>query len=297
MSEDRRARSNAPPLTWLRAFEAAARLGSLKDAADELSVAPSTISHHVRDLEGRLGVPLFTRTGRGVALSEEGAQYFRTLRQAFELLRTSPFHSVESRRLRVGCFPFLANEVLVPRLGELKRALSDVDITIRTETHLEALLDPVRASRLDVLIRYGTGRFPGFLSLKLGDVDLVPIAAPDAQTIEKAEDVLSRPIVRVLGPFDGWQVWAAAHKLDGHPKNIAFETDSYHAAALAVERGVGICLGVLPFMRRWLSAQRVKVLAPLATRVDQGAYLVYAMHNARNREIPLLCEWLRSTLA
>src|SRR5215467_6810643 len=103
--------ASTPPLTWLRAFEAAARLGSLKDAADELSVSPSTISHHVRDLEARIGVPLFTRTGRGVALTVEGEQYFQTLRHAFELLRGSVAGADDAaRRLRIGCFPFLANE-------------------------------------------------------------------------------------------------------------------------------------------------------------------------------------------
>src|SRR5262249_11248620 len=111
--------TSTPPLTWLRAFESAARLGSLKDAAAELSVSPSTISHHVRDLEARLGVPLFAKQGRGLTLTEEGERYFSTLRPAFELLRTSTAQESEApRRLRIGCFPFLANEVIVPRLDE-----------------------------------------------------------------------------------------------------------------------------------------------------------------------------------
>lgn len=287
-----------PPLTWLRAFEAAARLGSLKGAAEELSVTPSTISHHVRDLEARLGVPLFTKQGRGVVLTAEGEQYFRTLRQAFELLRGTVLEPAEAgRRLRIGCFPFLANEVIVPRLDELKRALSGTAITLRNDTRLDALLDPSPANRLDVLIRYGSGDFPGYLSLELARVELVPITAPDASPIERAEDLLASPVISVLGPFDGWKAWADGQGLAGRPTNVVLETDSYHAAALAVERGTGICLGILPFMRPWLAARRVQMIGSLTTRIDERAYLVYGLHNEHNRDIPRLHEWLKATLA
>lgn len=287
-----------PPLTWLRAFEAAARLGSLKAAAEELSVTPSTISHHVRDLEARLGTPLFTKQGRGVALTAEGEQYFRTLRQAFELLRGTVLETAgQPRRLRIGCFPFLANEVIVPRLDELKRALAGTSITLRNETHLDALLDPQPANRIDVLIRYGTGDFPGYRSLELSPVELVPITAIDAPRVERAEDVLALPLVRVLGPFDGWKAWANDRGLSGRPSQVVLETDNYHAAALAVERGVGVCLGVLPFMRPWLAARRVRMIAELSTRIDERAYLVYGLHNERNRDIPRLHAWLKTALA
>jgi LysR family glycine cleavage system transcriptional activator len=286
-----------PPLTWLRAFEAAARLGSLKDAAEELSVTPSTISHHVRDLEARLGAPLFTKQGRGVALTAEGEQYFRTLRQAFELLRGTAIESADrARRLRIGCFPFLANEVIVPRLDELKLALSGTSITLRNDVHLDALLDPQPSNRLDVLIRYGTGDFPGCLSLELAPVDLAPIIAPGAHRIERAEDVLELPVIHVAGPFDGWKAWADGHGLVGRPTRVVLETDSYHAAALAVEQGAGICLGILPFMRPWFAARRVQMIGALTTRIEQRAYLVYGLHNERNRDIPRLREWLKGVL-
>jgi len=286
-----------PPLTWLRAFEAAARLGSLKSAAEELSVTPSTISHHVRDLEARLGAPLFAKHGRGVVLTTEGERYFRTLRQAFELLRGTVLEPADQpRRLRIGCFPFLANEVMVPRLDELKGVLSGSTITLRNETHLDALLDPSPANRLDVLIRYGTGDFPGYLSLELARVELVPITALGAPRIARAADVLSLPIISVLGPFDGWKVWADAQGLAGRPSQVVLETDSYHAAALAVERGAGICLGILPFMRPWLAAQRVQMVSSLTTPIDERAYLVYGLHNEHNRDIPRLHEWLTAAL-
>jgi DNA-binding transcriptional LysR family regulator len=101
----------------------------------------------------------------------------------------------------------------------------------------------------------------------------------------------------VLGPFDGWKAWGAGHGLTELRQRVAFETDNYHAAALAVERGVGICLGILPFMRPWLAAQRVQMVPELATRIAQATYLVYPPHHARNRSIGRLREWLSATLA
>jgi LysR family glycine cleavage system transcriptional activator len=291
-------RSTAPPpLTWLRAFEAAARLGSLKEAAEELSVTASTISHHVRDLEARLGTPLFAKQGRGVVLTVEGERYFRTLRQAFELLRSSvTVVDDQPRRLRIGCFPFLANEIIVPRLDELTHELSGTAVTLRTETGLDALLDPTPANRVDVVVRYGMGEFPGCLALELAAVDLVPITAPGALDIECAADVLESPIIRVLGPFDGWKAWADGQGLSGRPTRVALETDSFHAAALAVEQGAGVCLGILPFMRPWFAARRVRMIESLTTRIDQRAYLVYGLHNEHNRDIARLHGWLKATL-
>ena len=251
----------------------------------------------MRDLEARLGTPLFAKHGRGVTLTAEGEQYFRTLKQAFEMLRGSNFESADQpRRLRIGCFPFVANEIIVPQFDELQRVLEGTALTLRNETGLDSLLDPVPANRLDVLIRYGDGDFPGCLSLELAHLELVPITAPGVTQIKTAADVLASPLIRVLGPFDGWKTWADGQGLQDVPTRVVLETDSYHAAALAVVQGTGICLGILPFMRPWLTAQRVQMIASLKTSIKQRAYLVYGLHNEHNRDIPRLHEWLKSTL-
>jgi DNA-binding transcriptional LysR family regulator len=105
--------SSLPPLSWLRSFEAAGRLLSFKQAASELCVSPSTISHQIRDLEDYLGTPLFVR-GKQLRLTEEGRSYLSPVESGFELLRSAEIKIPTDSRFNIGAFPFLANEILTP---------------------------------------------------------------------------------------------------------------------------------------------------------------------------------------
>jgi len=103
----------------------------------------------------------------------------------------------------------------------------------------------------------------------------VPITAPGAFHIERAEDVLALPIVHVAGPFDGWKAWADHHGLAGRPTKVVLETDSYHAAALAVERGEVMCRAftVNAFFARepfitWRKKNFVRVLYQTGSKRD-----------------------------
>lgn len=291
------------PLNWLRAFEAAGRLGSFKSAAEALSVSPSTISHQIRDLEVYLGVPLFVRLPKQLQLTEEGCQFLLPLQSGFELLRSASTNlQQDTQHLRIGCFPFLANEVLAPNLGSLKSAIPEEQVSLYTTNELDALVQNVSRERLDVVVRYGpnklTGKkiFPGYLSLKLFDISLVPIQPTEAPTIGSLEDLIAQPAIKVLGPFDGWSQWSAANGLNARPREFCLETDSYHSAALAVERGEGICLGVLPFMQPWLDQQRVKLVSRFSVPIDRAAYLVYPVHNKDKTSISELHSWMCNLL-
>lgn len=285
--------SSSPPLVWLRAFEVAARLGSFRAAASELSVTPSTISHQVRDLEARIGVPLFLRNGRGITLTHEGESYAASLRTGFELVRNADIPDRNDKRLRVGAFPFVVNEVLVPNLHSLYARLPDIEVSLHSEVHLPALNAPDPKQRVDAIIRYGTGLFPGCLSKKISDVFLAPIVSKSVTLPENPEELREEPIIRVRGPFDGWRIWALGMNLDWIPENVVLETDSYHAATLAAERGIGTCLGILPFIRPWISDQRIAVVSDLSVRVEEEfSYLVYAPYREHDANILTLYEWL-----
>ena len=107
-------------LNALRSFEAAARLGSFKTAAEELSVTPAAISHQVKALEARLGTLLFERSGQGVALTEQGEQLYRQVHQAFLDISRSLEHflpKTTSLTLTLTTTPGLAASWLIPRLA------------------------------------------------------------------------------------------------------------------------------------------------------------------------------------
>jgi len=285
---------SAPPLTWLRAFEAAGRLGSFKAAAAALNVSPSTISHQIRDLEILLGVPLFSRGARTTELTEEGLRYLTPLTAAFALIG-SAFDAAPERlaHFRIGAFPFLTNEVLAPGMEGLKQALGCGRLSFRSETGFAPLLHTNPRERLDVVVRYASSPPPaGLLSLDLFDIGLVPVQAVGKPPVPDMEALLTQPTIKVLGPFDAWGAWAECHGLDRRPSSIVMETDNYHAATLAAARGDGMCLGVMPFMQPWIAEGRIEALDQFRCKIPFKACLVYAPHNRDHPAIPRLRDWL-----
>ncbi|MEM1433148.1 MAG: LysR family transcriptional regulator [Pseudomonadota bacterium] len=289
-----------PPLSWLQAFEAAGRTGSFKAAAEELHVSPSNISHQIRDLEAYLGTLLFSRQRRQVRLTREGEAYLPGLSSGFQLIREANAKLGDgAERFYIGAFPFLASELITPQLEAVRAALGPVDLRVFTHTRLEALTHTNPEERLDVVVAYGRGKasFPGLGFDKLCDVALVPVVGNSAPQLNAATEVLRQPLIRVLGPLRGWELWSERFGRAGDLLTFAVETDSYHTAMLSVERNEGVCLAVAPFIKPWLDAGRVRPLSTLALPIeDQAAYAVYAPHQAERAALRQFVSWLRSAL-
>lgn len=286
-----------PPLSWLRAFEAAGRLESFRGAADLLHVTPSSISHQVASLERHLGQPLFQRTGRGVRLTREGRAYltriaagFAELAAAAEVLRPVAAPS----RLTVGAFPFLASEVLVPNLASLRARLPGVTLTVISDTDLAMLTHADPEQRADAIVRYGNGRFPGCRASKLTDVTLVPVAAPALVPAGTAslDALASHPRIVVAGPYDGWSVWGTGSGAPLPPAPETLRFDSYLSAMRATEQGLGIGLGIRPFIDGWLRQHRLRALDTTSVPAGQASYLVTARHSERRDDLDTLQDWL-----
>src|SRR5437762_13757311 len=151
-----------PPLNALRSFEAAARQLSFTRAAQELHVTQTAVSHQMRVLEGHLGVKLFLRLPRRLALTftAEGQAYARELALVFERIgdATAALHAQPRREiLSVTTLPSLAARWLVPRLGRFVRQHPLIDLRLQTtERPVDFAREPV-----DVGIRYGYGRYAG----------------------------------------------------------------------------------------------------------------------------------------
>ena len=138
-------------------------------------------------------------------------------------------------------------------MGQLKSLLPNCETRLFTHTDLSALNEINPEKRLHVVIRYGSadGRFAGFLSEKIADVAVVPVVGNSAPSVSDGAELLDLPLIKVIGPFQGWTLWQAHFGLEPTEPNYALETDSYHSAMLAVERGEGACLAVLPFASPW----------------------------------------------
>src|SRR5262245_18279490 len=166
-----------PPLNALRAYEATARHISVKNAADELCVTPGAVSQMRKALELHLGVKLVTRVNRSAVLTDAGAGYLPTVRNAFERIAAASARvavASESGVLTVSATPFFASAWLVPRLKGFQAAHPEVDLQLVTSN---ALADFARDG-VDVAVRHGLGRYPGLASDRVIAVEIVPVAAP-----------------------------------------------------------------------------------------------------------------------
>lgn len=239
-----------PPLMALRAFEATARLASFKDAAAELFVTPTAISHQVRKLESHLGLRVLERTPRSVTLTPAGAALYDAVASSFteiarvsSLLRRGPAPAV----LTLSATSAFLSQWLVPRLADLRRTLPELDLRL----HASETAEPLNVGRIDVAIRYGRGPFAGVEATALTTDVFVPVCSPKLM-ISRPDDLREAKLIHVDGrraprPAPDWARWCDQAGLTGVDTLAGLRvTDSLHAvqAALACE-GVAIVSRVL----------------------------------------------------
>jgi LysR family glycine cleavage system transcriptional activator len=166
-----------PSLSALRAFEAAARTGSLSEAARELNVTHAAIAQHLRKLEEHVGRALMRREGRGMALTEDGRRLAQPLGQAFGQIADAmrAISDDPGRPLAVTLTPSFAAQWLMPRLGDFWAKHADVPLTLHPDRHI---VDLARDG-MDLAIRYGDGKWPNLQAEMLTPADFCVVAAPN----------------------------------------------------------------------------------------------------------------------
>jgi len=171
-------------ISLLRAFEAAARTGSFQDAAADLHLSASAVSHAIRKLESSLGVTLFERDGKGVRLSPDGQSLMRHVGPAFDHIRQGldSLSPKGPKALRLHSAPSFAAQWLTPRLPQFLAEHPDIDI------RLSAGVDYTRftTDEFDADIVYGRPRQDGIIVLPLGEEVVTPLCAPPLQGLTQA---------------------------------------------------------------------------------------------------------------
>ncbi len=174
-----------PSLNGLRAFEAAARHLSFTNAADELNVTQTAISHQIKRLEEELGLRLFIRQNRALALTPQGRDYLPGVRAAFNDLRLATDRLKRRDNdhvLTVSTLASMASKWLLPRISAFQGAHPDIDVRITTST---SMVD-FKSGDVDAAIRYGRGQWPGLRADWLTADDLFPVCSPALLTGDKA---------------------------------------------------------------------------------------------------------------
>ncbi len=191
------------PLNGLRAFEAAARHLSFRDAADELAVTPAAISHQIKGLEERLGAPLFERKTRAITLTDAGhlllpevGQGFQTLQKA--LARLSQLRDDDT--LTITASPSLAARWLLPRLERLEKRHPELEIRISATNEV---IDLERGGA-DAALRFGRGNYPGVHVDCLATLNFFPVCAPGLATAERPLNAPPDLVHHTLLHDDSW---------------------------------------------------------------------------------------------
>lgn len=289
-----------PPLTALRAFDAAARHMSFAKAADELSVTPAALSFQIKSLEKHLGTPLFVRLNRAVELTEAGKTLAPGAADGFQML-SSAWRATQrlqdEQTLTVTAGPAFTAKWLAPRLYEFAQEHPEVELRFSASLKIT----DIARDAVDVAIRFGREVDPDLWAQPLAEEWVAPVMTPELASRYGTLDALkSAPLVyddsiRFLDPPCDWNAWFTAMGVDHDPDHGPRFSQADHAidAALA---GVGVVLGrralvikyihegrlVLPFKQAMPTGARFWFLCPKGT---QDRPQVAAFRNWMLREI------------
>ena len=285
-----------PPLSALRAFEAAARHGSFKLAASELAVTPTAVSHQIRFLEDYTGLRLFERQVRKVVLTDAGAVLYPVLRDGFNAFETV-FQALAANQVRrqvtISATNAFMARWLAPRVAAFRRLHPDIDL----ELHASDQAVDLGAEQADLAIRYGRGPYPGMVSEPLFADRFAPVASP-ALGVTGPADLAAFPLIdfkwsrhHPLNPT--WKNWFAAAGLPWlSPRGQLRFSDEGHAIQAAIA-GQGIALLSLDLLADELAAGRL--VQPFGPSIPGHTYhLVRSAGHAPAPHMEAALDWLRS---
>jgi LysR family transcriptional regulator of beta-lactamase len=257
------------PLNALRAFEAAARHLSFTKAAIELCVTPTALSHQVKALEQRLGVPLFRRLPRGLALTDEGQALLPVLRDSFDRMAEliTRFDDPRGREvLSVGVVGTFALGWLMPRLAAFEAAHPEVDLRLSTNNNRVDIAE----EGLDFAIRFGDGAWHGTEARLLLETPLTPLCAPAAAA--RLHDPADLHRERLLRSYrvDEWPAWFEAAAAPPPPPLTGPMFDSAALMVAAALAGHGVALAPAAMFSAELGDGRA--VRPFAIEIAAGGY-------------------------
>ena len=281
------------PLNALRAFEASARLCNFTRAGQELNVTQTAISHQVKALEDQLGVTLFTRLPRGLALTDEGHALLPVLTDAFDRISGAVTRLQEGRFQEVvtlGVVGTFAIGWLLPRLSDFRDRHPSIDLRLKTNNNVADIV----AEGLDYFIRFGDGAWHGTDALPLLEAPLSPVcAAALADRLKQPADLHGVPLLRSFRR-DEWERWfRAAGVAPPTPRGGMFDSSTLLLEAAA--GGEGVALLPVAMFREALGQGRVK--QPFELAVDTGRYWLTKLKS--REETPAMGQlraWLEQSL-
>lgn len=301
-----------PPLVALRAFESAARHLSFKKAAEELHVTPGAISQQVKSLEEFLGVALFERRTRAVALTEHGVSMLPKVQTGFEHLAAAVEISRQAgpATLTVTSPPTFATYWLVPRLARFIECHPEIALRLSSRAdsvdHLGDTL-PIAGKEVDlrsdastVAIRYGTGVYPGFRVVQIFAPTYVPVCSPALAAggrLSRPEQLREHMLIHDETLHEeerppSWPEWLRTAGVEGvDPRRGARVSNAVLATKAAIE-GQGVALALKPLVEGEIAAGRLVIPFNIAIPSPYAYFLVVPEALAERPAVAAFQSWL-----
>ena len=291
-----------PPLNALKAFEAAARLGSFARAADELNVTAGAISRHIRLLEEHLDAELFERLTQGVQVSEAGFKLLPAVTEAFDTIRSAAARIRKPpSQLRIVASPTFANRRLIPQMSGFANDVPEVDITVRIQTGDVTALD-LKNHDCGVVTTHDPNWPSGTKAVRIIAEALTPVCAPSllaGMTLPITAGALKdMPLLSIINCPTDWPNWLSAN--DCSDVDIPLRGNALETAEMAIRAAVE-GLGVI-VMDRFLIETELRNgqlidLFPDSRPVDNGYYFICDRHRWNDPIITAFHNWLVETMA
>jgi LysR family transcriptional regulator, glycine cleavage system transcriptional activator len=281
-----------PPLTALRAFEVAARLGSFSHAADELHVTHSAVSHQIKALEEFFAVPLFLRQGRRIALTDDGRFLAERVRSALgQIAEAASSIGRRSRpnRLTISVLPSFASRWLMPRIGRFMGEHPGWEVNIESTSELT---DFVRDS-VDVGIRFGRGPWPNVHAEWFMDDQYILVASPKlnrGRLPTQVSDLRNASLLRT--DSEAWLRWCAAAGIDLPPPTGGVEFSDAAMMLQAVLDGQGIQLNRRSIAEADIARGALVQVLDISVPSQASYYLVWPEHVTPSDKVLVFRDWL-----
>ncbi len=294
-----------PSLDLLTGFEAAARHLSFTKAGEELFLTQSAVSRQIKELEEQLGVPLFQRRHRALALTEAGQQFYAAAAQVITTMRTATerlrIQAGRKRPLSVTTTHSFAALWLIPRLAGFTRTHPGVDVRITADTRVQDL----ERDGLDLAIRHGPPSLAGPNAVRLFGERVFPVCSPKllkANPLREPSDLKNHTLLQyddpdARHPWLHWKTWLEVAGVPDLRPAGTLSLSGFEQIIPAAVAAHGVALGRSPLVKDLLTERRL--VAPFKTTADPArAYFVIASQAAASRpEVHEFIEWLKGEAA
>jgi LysR family glycine cleavage system transcriptional activator len=282
-----------PSLASIRAFEAAARLGSFAKAAQELDTTSASVSYHARRLEEQIGVRLFLRYPQRVELTESGKLVAHEAINAFAALRASFIKAadVDEARFSLTTLPTLGTSWLTPKLGKFRAKHPEIEIDLDLSPDAQDL----STGRFDAAIRNGHGHWPGLRAIELFPSIFMPLCAPALKATAAGIADPGRPLnVPLLGRADWWMRWYRALGFSDVvlPGSFGTHLSAEYLDIAAAAAGHGIAIGSPILFRNEIEAGRLVPAHDFVAGDGRSFWFTFPVARQNSSKISKFRDWL-----